>query len=45
MLTKLREDFIWPHMYKTVRKYVTNCRSCVLGESFTGKRSGMSQQK
>lgn len=45
MLMKLQEDLIWPRMGKTVRKYVSNCRSCVLGKSFTGKRSGLCQQK
>lgn len=29
MLSKLREDLIWPHMGKTVRKFVGNCRYCV----------------
>lgn len=45
MLSKLREDLIWPHMGKTVRKYVSNCRSCVLGKSSSGKKRGLCQQK
>lgn len=45
MLSKLREDLIWPRMGKTVRKYVANCRSCVLGKSSTGKKRGLCQQQ
>ncbi|KAG5898428.1 hypothetical protein JTB14_036511 [Gonioctena quinquepunctata] len=45
MLSKLREDLIWPRMGKTVRTYVANCRSWVLGKSSTGTKRGLCQQK
>lgn len=44
MLAKLREDLIWPRMRKSARKYVANCRSCILGKSPTGKKRGLCQQ-
>lgn len=43
-LAKMREDLFWPKMGQCVKKYIKNCRACVLGKSHTGRRSGLWQQ-
>lgn len=43
MIEKLKETMFWPRMHKGVRKYVDNCRACVIGKSHTGKRHGFYQ--
>jgi len=42
-INKMREDLYWPKMGKCLKKYIKNCRSCVLGKSHTGRRSGFWQ--
>lgn len=42
-IKKMQEDLYWPKMSKCFKKYVKNCRSCVLGKSHTGRRAGLWQ--
>ncbi|EFA05054.2 Retrovirus-related Pol polyprotein from transposon 297-like Protein [Tribolium castaneum] len=42
-IQKMREDLFWPKMGQCLKKYIKNCRSCVLGKSHTGPRSGLWQ--
>jgi hypothetical protein len=43
-ISKMREDLFWPKMGKCLKKYIRNCRACVLGKSHTGRRSGLWQK-
>lgn len=42
-IQKLREDLFWPRMGKCLKKYIKNCRACVLGKSHTGPKAGLWQ--
>lgn len=42
-IAKMREDLFWPKMGQCLKKYIRNCRSCVLGKSHTGRRAGLWQ--
>lgn len=42
-IQKMREDLFWPRMGQCLKKYIANCRACVLGKSHTGRRSGLWQ--
>lgn len=39
-ISKIREDLYWPRMGQCLKKYIRNCRACVLGKSHTGRRAG-----
>lgn len=41
---KMREDLFWPKMGQCLKKYIKNCKSCVLGKSHSGRRIGLWQQ-
>lgn len=43
-IAKMREDLFWPKMGLCLKKYIRNCRACVLGKSHTGRRQGLWQQ-
>lgn len=43
-IAKMKEDLFWPRMAKCLKKYVRNCRACVLGKSHTGRRTGFWQE-
>jgi hypothetical protein len=43
-IAQMREDLFWPKMGKCLKKYIRNCRACVLGKSHTGRRSGLWQK-
>lgn len=40
---KMREDLYWPKMGQCLKKYIRNCKACVLGKSHTGRHSGLWQ--
>lgn len=42
-IEKMREDLFWPKMGQCLKKYIRNCRSCVLGKAHTGPRAGLWQ--
>lgn len=42
-ISKMREDLFWPKMGQCLKKYIRNCRACVLGKSHTGPRKGLWQ--
>lgn len=42
-IQKMKEDLFWPKMSKCLKKYINNCRACVLGKSHTGPRKGLWQ--
>lgn len=43
-IAKMREELFWPKMGQCVKKYIRNCRSCILGKSHTGRRAGLFQK-
>lgn len=43
-LQKMKEELHWTGMGQALKKYIRNCRSCVLHKSHTGKRSGTWQR-
>ena len=42
-IKKMREHLFWPRMGQCLKKYIRNCRGCVLGKSHTGPRAGLWQ--
>mgnify|MGYP006264118487 CR=1 FL=1 len=42
-IEKMRDNLFWPKMGQCLKKYIKNCRSCVLGKSHTGPRTGLWQ--
>jgi transposase InsO family protein len=43
-IAKMREELFWPRMGQSLKKYIRNCRQCVLGKSHTGRRAGLWQR-
>jgi hypothetical protein len=44
VIAKMREDLFWPKIGQCFKKYVRNCRACVLGKSHTGRSAGLWQK-
>lgn len=42
-IRKMQEELFWPKMSRCLKKYIKNCRACVLEESHTGPRQGVWQ--
>jgi hypothetical protein len=43
-IATMREELFWPRMGQSLKKYIRNCRQCVLGKSHTGRLAGLRQR-
>lgn len=43
MYAKISESLFWPRMKHSVKRYVNNCRVCIVSKSHTGKKEGLGQ--